>query len=149
MKSLLLLAISALLLLTFACRSGNQPASQTTSDPAKTAAQPAQMASAMFNMDVQPVFTGKCALADCHGAAKSGGMQLSAGMAYDNIVNVKSSEDPRFMRVMPGAPDSSYLVMKIEGRQTVGVRMPFRRTPLSDSQIQLIRGWIQAGAKKD
>jgi len=149
MKSLLILVIAASLLLTLSCRGSNQPASQTTSDPAKTAAAPTQMASAMFDMDVQPIFTGKCALSDCHGAAKSGGMQLSAGMAYDNIVNVKSSEDPRFMRVMPGAPDSSYLVMKIEGRQTVGMRMPLRRTPLSDAQTQLISGWIQAGAKKD
>ncbi len=149
MKPSLLLVIAALLLLTLACRGYNQSATQTASDPAKPAAQPTQAATPMFSMDVQPVFTGKCALADCHGAAKSASLQLTAGMAYGNLVNVKSSEDPRFMRIMPGMPDSSYLVMKIEGRQTVGARMPFRRTPLSASQIQLIRGWIQAGASKN
>jgi hypothetical protein len=80
-------------------------------------------------------------------------MNLSAGLAYQNIVNVPASERPGMMRVLPFKPDSSYLVHKIQGTQATvggsGGRMPLGGTPLSAEQITLIRAWIAAGAKNN
>jgi hypothetical protein len=39
--------------------------------------------------------------------------------------------------------------MKIEGRQTSGVRMPSGGSPLSSVQIQNIKNWINKGAKNN
>ena len=107
-----------------------------------------------FAAHVQPIFTARCALSGCHaGAAPQQGMNLSAGQAYANIVNVASMELPAMMRVRPSLPDSSYLVHKIQGTQ-VGVggsgdRMPLGGPFLSAAQIDLIRQWILAGANNN
>jgi|WetSurMetagenome_2_1015567.scaffolds.fasta_scaffold84877_2 hypothetical protein len=159
MKLVTALALLLCLVIAFGCSKGKaqqhqtQPAETTKTGAPETTRtsmldDPAQPA-AGFGKDVQPLFTKKCANTSCHGADKSGGMQLTKGMAYANIVNVKSTEEPQFMRVKPGAPDSSYLVLKIEGHQKVGMRMPLVGGPLSDKQIQIVRSWIQAGAKNN
>jgi hypothetical protein len=150
-KTLLLVAgILALALLTFGCKAGGgNAATQTPGDASKTGADPSAPAAVMFAKDVQPLLTRSCALSSCHGAAKSAGMQLTAGMAYGNIVNVKSTEVPQLMRVKPSKPDSSYAVMKLEGRQTVGAQMPLTGGPLPAAEIQAFRDWIKAGAKND
>jgi hypothetical protein len=149
-RSLLVAALAASSLLVFGCKgSGGQSGTQSSGGAGKSAPDPPAKTVAMFKNDVQPIFTKSCAHPSCHGVAKSAGMQLSEGMAYGDIVNVTSSEDPQLMRVRPSEPDSSYLVMKIEGHQKVGMRMPLTGGPLSDKQIQVIRSWIAAGAKND
>jgi hypothetical protein len=107
-----------------------------------------------FSGRVQPIFSANCALAGCHaGTSPAQGMNLSAGLAYDNIVNVPANERPGMMRVRPLQPDSSYLVHKIQGTQASvggsGGRMPLGGAPLSDQQISLIRAWIAAGARNN
>lgn len=97
------------------------------------------------------IFNTSCALSGCHaGSNPQQGMDLSAGRSYDAIVNAPSRERPDLMRVEPGNPGESYLLMKIEGAQgIVGARMPLGRSPLSDAQISLVRGWIAEGAPRD
>ena len=102
-----------------------------------------------FASDIQPIFTANCALSGCHAAPGQHGLILSAGQSYSLLVNVNSVEVPTLMRVRPLLPDSSYVVLKIEGRQTVGVRMPATGTPLSSTNIQLIRNWITKGAQNN
>ncbi len=109
---------------------------------------------ACFARDIQPILSNNCALSGCHaGTAPSLGQNLSAGVAYANIVCVPSVEVPGMMRVRPLQPDSSYLVHKIQGTQAdvggSGGRMPLGGTPLSQTQIDLIRAWIAAGAKNN
>ncbi len=99
-----------------------------------------------FAGDIQPILTSSCALSTCHAAPGQAGLILSAGQSYGLLVNVNSSEVSTLMRVRPSLPDSSYLVVKIEGRQSVGVRMPATGTPLSSTNIQLVRNWISKGA---
>lgn len=106
---------------------------------------------ACFARDIQPIFTSNCALSGCHaGTAPQQGQNLSAGVAYANIVCVASGERAGMMRVRPFQPDSSYLVHKIQGTQAdvggSGGQMPLGGTPLSQQQIALIRAWIAAGA---
>lgn len=94
------------------------------------------------------IFNTSCAVSGCHQEPNAPmGLDLSEGNAHDNLVNVPSEEVPDLLRVEPGAPDESYLVMKIEGAPgIVGNRMPRGRPPLSEEQIQLIRTWIAEGA---
>ena len=69
---------------------------------------------------------------------------------YAALVNVASQQRPGAVRVVPGDPDSSYLIRKLEGRDINGVRMPFNTPPyLTDDQILVIRRWIQLGAHND
>lgn len=83
----------------------------------------------------------------CHsGAAAPLGLRLDAGNAYASLVNVASAEVGSLRRVLPGDPSNSYLVQKIEGRAAVGARMPLGGPALSQANIDLVRGWIAAGA---
>ena len=107
-----------------------------------------------FAADVQPIFTASCAFSGCHGGASPAqGMNLSAGQAYANTVNVPSNELPSMDRIEPGDPDQSYLVNKIQGTQGdvggSGQRMPLGGDPLSEADIDTIRAWITAGAENN
>ena len=52
------------------------------------------------------------------------------------------------LRVAPGDPDHSYLLLKLEGKlgPDEGVQMPLVGGPLPASAIDAIRRWIAAGA---
>lgn len=102
-----------------------------------------------FANDVQPIFTGNCAVALCHNSTAQQGLNLTAGVAYDNIVSVNSTEVPSLMIVHPSDASNSYLVHKIEGTQSVGERMPRGRTPLSSDDITTIKNWINQGAEEN
>ena len=105
-----------------------------------------------LSRDVQPIFTGNCAFSGCHaGSDPAQGMSLSAGRAFSSVVNVAARELPSMNRVTPNQPDNSYLVHKVQGTHLdaggSGSRMPLNRSPLSQSDIDLVRAWIQAGAQ--
>jgi len=76
-------------------------------------------------------------------------MDLSDGLAWSNIVDVASAEDPNLNRVQPGDPDNSYLVLKLEGSPRIlGGQMPQDGPPfLSQAEIDAIRQWILDGAQ--
>ena len=97
---------------------------------------------------------GRQACVNCHtnvGRNPSGGLNLLHALAYDQIVNVASARKPGATRVVPGDPDNSYLVHKIEGRTgIVGARMPISGPPfLTDGQILILRRWIALGAPRN
>jgi hypothetical protein len=92
------------------------------------------------------VFTPICS--KCHiGASAPEGLQLDAAHAYNAIVGVPSVEESSLLRVNPGSPDESYLVLKIEGAPDIeGSQMPLGETPLPQSTIDAIKQWITNGA---
>jgi uncharacterized protein (TIGR03118 family) len=94
------------------------------------------------------IFTPRCV--GCHngsGGVLPGSMNLSsATTSFSALVNVTSEEVGTIKRVLPGNPDNSYLVKKLEGTQTVGDRMPFGGPYLDQATINQVRDWIQAGA---
>ncbi|MGD2135222.1 MAG: Ig-like domain-containing protein [Gemmatimonadales bacterium] len=103
-----------------------------------------------FAQHVQPVFTNNCALSGCHaGASPAQGMNLSAGSAYGNIVNVQSAESS-LLRIEPLEPDSSYLIHKVQGTQASvggsGSQMPLGGPALSQETIDVLRAWVRNGA---
>lgn len=99
-------------------------------------------------VNVQMIFTNHCAKSGCHaGSSPQEGMNLSESLAYDKIVNVSSSQQPALKRILPGQPNNSYLVRKIEGVAIDGDRMPGDGPPyLTTAQIDTIRLWISNGA---
>ena len=97
---------------------------------------------------------GRVACVNCHtntGRNPSGGMNLNHDVAYDQLVNVPSARKPGAIRVIPGDPENSYLVHKIEGlSDIVGIRMPFSGPPyLTDGQILILKRWIADGAPRN
>ncbi len=93
------------------------------------------------------VFTPICTV--CHsGAAAPQGLRLDAVNSYGLLVGVQSAEVPALVRVAPGDPDNSYLIQKLEGRASVGARMPFGGPYLDAATIGVIRQWIANGAPR-
>jgi hypothetical protein len=120
-----------------------------------------------LSLDVQPIFSASCASAFCHGSPLGAPMSLLPSDAFNSLVGVASCEAPSLQRVNAGHSAASYLLVKIEGTQSViqsaggcatctfpagstgncGARMPLGGPPyLSDAEIQLIRDWVDEGA---
>ena len=70
----------------------------------------------------------------------------NAGANYGVLVGVPSTSEPSFNRVTPNDATNSYIVIKLEGRQGVGARMPLGRSPLDNIDLTNIRNWINGGA---
>ena len=113
-----------------------------------TAPTPASTAPTLSAIQTQ-IFDPGCT--SCHtdvGRTASGTINLRAGSSFAALVNVPSSGKPGAIRVIPGNPNDSYLVQKLEGAPgIVGTRMP-RPGPtfLTEAQVKMIRDWIAAGA---
>jgi hypothetical protein len=117
--------------------------------------------------DLQPTFSaiqrdifnstdsaGRRACTACHnaqGRVPAANMNLADGSAYSQLVNIASSGKTGAIRVIPGNPDGSYLIQKIEGAPgIVGERMPRTGGPfLTPGQISIIRRWIELGAQNN
>jgi len=78
----------------------------------------------------------------------AGGLNLTGTGAYAALVNAPSRDKPGAIRVIPGDPDGSYVIQKLEGAPgIVGQRMPQSGPPfLTPGQIAIIRRWIADGA---
>jgi hypothetical protein len=77
----------------------------------------------------------------------AGLLNMDVGAVYAALVNVPSRLKPGETLVIPGDPDNSYLIKKLEGRPGInGGRMPLNGPYLSPGQIAIIRRWIELGA---
>ncbi len=90
---------------------------------------------------VQPIFQARCH--GCHQPAKSDGEYVMTSFA--KMVAGGESEEKA---IVPGDADSSYLLGLItpDGGEA---EMPKGKPPLSDAEVDLIRKWIEQGAKDD
>jgi Planctomycete cytochrome C len=101
-----------------------------------------------------PDSTGRAACTSCHNAQNArfaANLNLADDTAYVQLVNARSSNKAGAVRVIPGDPDNSYLIQKIEGTPgIVGERMPRTNGPfLTPGQILIIRTWIRQGAQNN
>ena len=116
------------------------PTSSSTTDTRTIEANPS------FSMTIQEIFNRRsCSSSSCHGTAQMAGLDLRSGASYGSLVGVRATSEP-IVRVLPFDPDGSYLVMKLEGRQSVGGRMPQTGAPLDSIDLTNIRNWISQGA---
>jgi hypothetical protein len=93
-----------------------------------------------YQYQVQPLFNQACNFTGCHGSD-----------APANLVKLTSwgelmTSGAGAGVVVIGQPESSTLVLRIEGR---GARMPPTGLPLNQNQINGIRAWIAEGAKNN
>jgi hypothetical protein len=100
------------------------------------------------------IFTPTC-FAGCHtgptGGALPGGMDLSnTDASFNSLVMMPSLQQPAVFRVLPGNPDDSYLIRKLEGTAGIsGQQMPRGGAPpLDPAQIAVVRQWISDGANR-
>ncbi len=131
-----------LLLTVAACRNADQGTAVGPSTPPDP--------TATFTRVQREVFTPSCALSGCHaGSAPQLGMVLEAGKAYRSLVDVVSVETS-LLRVFPGLPNDSYLVVKLRGDPAIlGSRMPPGGTTVTSAQLSLVVDWIRRGAPND
>ncbi len=95
-----------------------------------------------FKGDVQPVLQLRCL--ECH-------REDGPGVAYSGL-NMESYENlmkgTRFGPVIvPGNAMVSNLNVLVEGR--AGIRMPHNRKRLTPCEIQVLRNWVNQGAKNN
>lgn len=90
--------------------------------------------------DIQPIFNARCV--SCHGG--TAGVFLSNYTATINSIGDGYGTNI----VVPGDPDNSPLVDKIEPNPTIGFRMPSGGA-LTNQEILKIRAWIEAGAENN
>jgi hypothetical protein len=113
-----------------------------------------------FQNNIQPIFNRSCALAGCHTPpANQGSLNLTAGKAYREIVNVQAAPPRKEMLVVPGDPDASYVVQKIEEAPGItGTIMPQGcdagtglngAVCLSADDMAAIRQWIVECAQRN
>ncbi|GAB3693320.1 hypothetical protein GCM10027592_13080 [Spirosoma flavus] len=145
------IGVSALLLNLGGC----SKTAMDSPDPSETAT---------FDLIQQKIFTPSCATSGCHASDKDGtfvqhGLVLSAGVAYENLVNVDpkntNAKADALKRVKPFASLESLLYHKLNlsashhSGKSYGSLMPLgSANALPDGQIEFIRRWIEAGAPK-
>lgn len=71
---------------------------------------------------------------------------------FGSLAGAASNQSP-LLRVQPGSAERSYLYHKLIGSQASvggsGVQMPYQRDPLESDQLDLIRQWIDQGARQN
>jgi hypothetical protein len=99
----------------------------------------------------QHVFAPSCATTGCHtGTNPSVHLRLDPGFARENLVNASSSTQGGWVRVVPGSPSSSYLLVavgRVSGPPPRDGIMPLGAPALCAPMIDAIERWIAAGAQ--
>lgn len=103
--------------------------------------------------EVLGLFGDRCAGAACHAGvagAPAGGLDLSPEAACDALVGVPAVEVPELYRVVPGAPEQSYLACKLtpgcpDLPAGAAIMPPTLAGGLPAEEHDLIARWIAAG----
>lgn len=139
------LAVTSAVVLAMACTDFEAPKVKALPD--------VLVANPTLSIDLQPIFTARCATAGCHNfATHQVGLNLAPGYAYDNTVNVQAVFRPLWKRIVPFKPDSSFLVQVLladPSKHPEISRMPLGRPPLTDNQINTIINWVSRGALRN
>jgi WD40 repeat protein len=101
----------------------------------------AAAAKVSYHRDIRPILQANCQ--GCHQPAKAGGSLDMTAMK--SLLKGGESEMPA---VVPGKPDESYLIEQITPVDGEAA-MPQGKKPLADSEIALIKRWIEEGAVDD
>ena len=109
-------------------------------------------AGASFSSLAVNVLAPQCATSACHGGSPPAyAPQLDADVAYDELVG-RPSLQASMSLVEPGAPEQSYLVLKLRGAAgwVGGIPTPMPTDyALDEGDIAAIEGWIANGAPND
>ncbi len=99
----------------------------------------------VHSRDIQPIWDAQCS--GCHGFSSN--LTITPSNGYGALINVVSTQVSGMRRVVPGDPDASYLMHKLDGTQTsvggFGGKMP-KGGSLSAGDLEIVRTWITEGA---
>jgi hypothetical protein len=115
------------------------------------------------------IFTPSCSLASCHGTTAAGRLSLKAGDSYGALVNVRAfarygcgdagvdgdGGTLSMLRVVPGDPDHSFLMEKVDHDDAYlsamcrGRSMPEANPMMGEVYRTAIREWIAQGAQNN
>ncbi|MCR4332706.1 MAG: hypothetical protein NUV34_08405 [Sulfuricaulis sp.] len=97
-----------------------------------------------FKQDVYPILSENCL--SCHKSGAEG--YIKSGLSMENYDAVMKGT--KFGPVIvAGSHISSTLVLLLERKAHPSINMPKDKAPLADSQIEVIRKWIDQGAKNN
>lgn len=91
-----------------------------------------------FAKDIQPLLADRCF--SCHGEKKQ-----ESGLRLDRKADALKGGD-HGPAVVPGKTAESVLLQAVAGTHADVAKMPKRGEPLTDTQIGMLRGWIEQGA---
>src|SRR5713226_4297751 len=100
-----------------------------------------------FNRDIRPILSEKCF--KCHGpdsGARRADLRLDSADAAVKDAARNTPAEGSMKVVAPNDPDHSAMMLRITSTDPKR-RMPFNGDALSDRQVQLVRRWIEQGAK--
>ena len=101
-----------------------------------------------FARDITKIFSDSCV--SCHTGTGSGGLDLTAAVAYANLVGIASQCRASVKRVVAGDPSKSLLWLKTsDDAAKCGSAMPLGSTGLKTTQpadFAKLEKWIQDGA---
>jgi len=108
--------------------------------------------SSQFDQIQTQIFNVSCVSGSCHNAQTlAGNLNLSQGVSYGQLVDVIPdnvvARAEGLLRVAPFDPAGSFLLKKLVNPGAgEGTRMPQGMAPLAETQIEMIRSWIEVGA---
>jgi hypothetical protein len=121
--------------------------------------QPLPTEHGVFHEQVRPILERVCS--GCHSESSpeanlSLGGQISSADVVKALVNVQTAHGGQFLRVVPGAPDQSWLYLKVSGKAasagcqgamcSTQVMPPTGQVTLTSAELELVRKWIADGA---
>ena len=102
-----------------------------------------------YAKNVEPVVAKRCL--GCHSAEKhKAGLVLDKASGYKDLTTRMSVQVTDMPLVKPGDPDGSYLWLKLMHTAPKGKGMPrtlFGSKKLPTDELELIKSWIETGAK--
>ena len=105
-------------------------------------AQVASAAAPNFATEVRPILSQHCF--KCHGPDKQ-----ESGLRFDQRESAVKPADSNQIAIVPGKPEASELLQRVSSQDDDEV-MPPRdsgNTPLTETQIEILRNWISSGAE--
>ena len=104
---------------------------------------------ATFSEVYEEILSLSCGFSSCHGGSAGAPYLGSAQEAYESLVDVASYAKEGAILVIPGDPDNSYLIQKMEAAPNIeGDPMP--PSSLLDAEIvERVRSWIADGAQQN
>jgi hypothetical protein len=106
--------------------------------------QPPSGMTAAFSKIQKQLFNTSCATSGCHtGNNPQAGLNLSEGLAFNNLINVQSVLYPNLKRVTPGNKEASLLYVVLSYNSET--RMP-PIGKMEQSVIDSVGAWIDKGA---
>ena len=97
-----------------------------------------------YKADVQPILKQYCL--ECHGEGGKG--YEASGLLMSSHESLMKGT--RFGSIIkPGDSLSSVLIMLVEGRASPAIKMPHGKESLPKDKIEVLRKWVEQGAKNN